>query len=379
LAAAAVSDRLNGLVLILNVPRQSMDPYGEGCGVAQAWTDLPLDQPIVIEGAAGPALALSTEPLPAGAPAIITYEAVAPRRANHLIADLLDRLDQVARELFPAWLPAAAMLDGPAGAGVVAVRSIALRAARDGDHFGPFLADLAERALGGAPAPERFTPEVRAAELSKVIARSFDRRRMAVLILLPSRLTWENEQALGSAGRWLADNGRMGIWFAAGPPGAIDDLARVPFRPATVGVAPIEVAGVDEPTAGVLGYPAIAGRPHPASRAEQTLEDALARVDWAVGREWNQVHQAHPLTNPVRVDLLWRAERCVVEIDGAEHREPLRFADDRQRDVQLQLAGYAVLRFTNTQVVHHRDLVMSQLRQFLDGRRAVNRERAIHE
>ena len=32
----------------------------------------------------------------------------------------------------------------------------------------------------------------------------------------------------------------------------------------------------------------------------------------------------------------------------------------------LQLAGYAVLRFTNTQVIQHRDLVLSQIRQFLD-------------
>jgi very-short-patch-repair endonuclease len=348
--------------------------------VAQAWTELPLDQPIVIEGPAAHTLALSIEPLPADAPAVITYEAAAPRRAAHLIDDLLDQLDRVARELFPAWLPTAAVIDDPAGAGAIAVRSIALRAARDDDRFGPFLADLAERALRGTPARERFTPEVRAAELAKVIARSFDRRRMAILIALPAGLTSENEQAFVSAGRWLADNGRYGIWFAGGALGSIDNVARVPFPAMVSGSALTEASAVSEYSGGnAVGYPAIAGRPHPASQAEQSLETALARVDWAAGREWNQVHQAHPLTNPVRVDLLWRAERCVVEIDGAEHREPLRFANDRQRDVQLQLAGYAVLRFTNTQVVHHRDLVMSQLRQFLDGRRAVHRERAIHE
>jgi very-short-patch-repair endonuclease len=348
--------------------------------VAQAWTDLPLDKPIVIEGPHASTLTLSIEPLPAEAPAVITYEAAAPRRAAQVIDDLLDRLDRVARQLYPAWLPAAALLDDPAGAGTVAVRSIALRDARAGGHFGPFLADLAERALLGAAARDRFTPETRAAELAKVIARSFGRTRAAILVSLPTKLTPENEQALVSAGRWLADSGRFGIWFAGGGLGSIDDVVRVPFQPPAPDAAvTVESGADDDAAADVVGYPAIAGRPHPASRAEQSLEAALAGVDWAAGREWNQQHQVHPLTNPVRVDLLWRAERCVVEIDGAEHRDRERFANDRQRDVQLQLAGYAVLRFTNTQVVQHRDLVMSQLRQFLDRRRAEHRERTIHE
>src|SRR4051812_25778127 len=105
-------------------------------------------------------MALSMDPLPSDAPAVVTYEATAPRRASHLIADLLNQLDRVARELYPAWLPAAAVIDDPAGAGAVAVRSIALRAARDGGYFGPFLADLAKRALRGTPGRQRFTAEV---------------------------------------------------------------------------------------------------------------------------------------------------------------------------------------------------------------------------
>ncbi len=325
-------------------------------------------------------MTLSLEPLPAEAPAVVTYEAVAPRRAADLVDDLLGRLDQAARELYPAWLPAAAAIDDPAGAGVTAVRSIALRDARHGGHFGPFLADLAERALRGVVPRARFAPERRAAELAKVLARSFGRARVAILIHLPPELTSVNEQAFVSAARWLADSSGFGVWFAGGDLGSIHDVARVRFRPPVTGVVVSGEPSVDEDPAEVaIGYPAIAGQPHPASRAEQSLEAALAGVDWAAGREWNQLYQAHPLTNPIRVDLLWRAEHCVVEIDGAEHRQPERFAADRQRDVQLQLAGYAVLRFTNTQVVHHRDLVMSQIRQFLDARRVEHREGAIHE
>jgi len=123
-----------------------------------------------------------------------------------------------------------------------------------------------------------------------------------------------------------------------------------------------------------LRYPALAGQPHPGSRAEQALEAALDRCSWAEGRAWNQDHQPHPLTNPVRVDLIWAQERCVVEIDGHEHRTAIRFAQDRQRDVRLQLAGYAVLRFTNAQVLADMKTVLFQIEQFLHSRRVGTRE-----
>jgi very-short-patch-repair endonuclease len=69
------------------------------------------------------------------------------------------------------------------------------------------------------------------------------------------------------------------------------------------------------------------------------------------------------------VDLLWPVERCVIEIDGPEHRDPLRFEADRQRDVQLQLDGYAVLRFTNARIKHDVHAVVRQIGEFLQARR----------
>ncbi|MET7396357.1 DUF559 domain-containing protein [Dactylosporangium sp. NPDC005572] len=297
------------------------------------------------------------EPLPANAPAIVRWTAPPRPRAATVVAALLIELDRIARELFSAWLPEAADIDSAAGAGAAAVRSIALKAAQARGHFGPFLADLAERSLrrrAGLTGP--YSPEVRAAELAKVIADAYGRHRTAILI----RVDDEADQALAAAGRWLCDAG-FGIWFTGWLP-RTDAVEVVRFAaPVDVG-EPLE----DEP----VSYPAIAGRPHPASRAEQLLEASLAPLAWAADREWNQTYQPHPLTNPIRVDLLWRAERLMVEIDGAEHCQPARFAADRQRDVLLQLDGYAVLRFTNHQVLTHRDLVLRQIEQFLAGRRA---------
>jgi very-short-patch-repair endonuclease len=84
---------------------------------------------------------------------------------------------------------------------------------------------------------------------------------------------------------------------------------------------------------------------------------------------WNHSYQSNALRNPVRLDLLWPAERCVVEIDGPEHCEPARFEADRRRDVQLQLDGYAVLRFTNARVRHDVEAVVDQIGKFIQARR----------
>jgi very-short-patch-repair endonuclease len=52
-----------------------------------------------------------------------------------------------------------------------------------------------------------------------------------------------------------------------------------------------------------------------------------------------------------KVDFLWQDCALVVEVDGyAWHRSPTAFAEDRERDVELVLAGYRVLRFTWTHV-----------------------------
>ena len=113
----------------------------------------------------------------------------------------------------------------------------------------------------------------------------------------------------------------------------------------------------------------LAGSPHHASQIELTLENALCRQAWAAARQWNQTYRVHTLANPVRPDLLWAEERLIVEIDGPEHLDPVHFAADRRRDVDLQLAGYAVLRFTNADVEHDVGAVVSRIERFVNSRR----------
>jgi very-short-patch-repair endonuclease len=360
--------------------------------VVRSWSELSPGR-VMWAGADAEAIEVAIDPLPAPGPAIVTYAAGAARSVAELAGAVLGELEQAALALYPAWLPGAEGVDGPGGSGVAAVRALALRKAAASDHFGPFLADLAARALAGETgvrAGRRFGAEVRVAGLARVLADSFGRQWTAIVVRVPEGLPDAGQEVLVSGCEWLAGRGGLGVLLAGAPLPGVDRLRTVrllqdcppierPLQvlPETVRllhdlsgpVRPVREGAEGVPASGTLGFPAVAGRPHPASVSERALEEALASRAWAAGRAWNQTYQPHPLAAPIRVDLLWQAERCVVEVDGPDHRRALKFADDRRRDVLLQLAGYAVLRFTDSHVLTDPDAVVRQIELFLRSRR----------
>jgi Uncharacterized protein conserved in bacteria len=306
-----------------------------------------------------------------------------------MVATVLCELETAAVRSFPSWLPEAACITEPGGAGVHAVRALALRMASVTPHFGPFLADLAEVSLHGADPSNaartrlstRFPPETRAAGLARVLAAGYARPRMSLLVHVPQGLSGRAEETLVTGCEWLAHRGEFGIWLTGAPLATVDRIPEMIIRPSTCGAAihhhrsglhgtPVDQVGPDPAVPRpAMSYPQVTGTPHPASTAERTLEAALATCDWAAGRMWNQLYQSNPLANPIRIDLLWRDERCAVEIDGEDHRSAGKYATDRMRDVQLQSDGYAVLRFTNDQVMADTEAVVGRLRKFIQTRR----------
>ncbi len=336
------------------------------------WAELPVGRVVWLVGADPDAIALSAADPPGDGPAIVTYRMSAAASPAEVVGAALDELERVALELYPAWLPGAAGIRSAGGAGGAAVRALAMRLAAATGQFGPFLADLAEGALrGAAPHSGRFGPEVRAAGLAQVIATSFSRPQAALLIWWPDDLPPGGDRPLVAGCRWLADWSGLGVWLIGRRPGEAADVEVVEVElPDSVAGLASEVSpawiGPPEPAA---SYPAVAGRPHPASKAEHALESALATRAWASGRVWNQPYAPDPLVSPIRIDLLWAAERCAVEIDGPEHCHPLRFAADRRRDVALQLDGYAVLRFTNAQVLDDVQAVVAKVERLIRSRR----------
>lgn len=380
------------------------------------WTHSPAGRVTRLRGASIEVIELALSPLPDDAPAVLTFRPPAAASAAEVVACALDELESAAMRLFPAWLPAATHLEGPGGGGVPAVRALAVEQAAGTRHFGPFLADLAERALraraesrppgraahpsrGGPvaasvagpsgqgstplglhpdaaagmprrqPIAARFAPEVRAAGLARVAAESYRRAGAALLVDVPAGLTAPQQLALAAAGEWLAAHGGFAVWLAGAD---LPHAARVTVHPVRLPehVAELVATADDHPVAGpppaTLTYPPVEGRPRADSAAETALEAALVEAAWAAGRIWNRRYAARP---HYVIDLVWPDERCAVEIDGDEHRGPRKFAHDRRRDVLLQLDGFAVLRFTNDQVLTELGQVLAHLEQYLRSRR----------
>lgn len=405
------------------------------------------------------------DPLPDDAPAIVAYR---PLPMGSLAAGqraLLADLEAVAATMYPAWLPGAEHIESAGGSGAAAVRALARRAATEADVFAPYLAELAERALRGSPAPRAstFPPDVRAAGAAWAIARGFQRQRL-VLLVDPSAPTVPigDQKRLLELLTWFTYQGRAGVWLTARPADASGGRTRalacpasgrphpvdgpvptVPWpagprrtpRPARApagqasaapgGAAPRSSSSrtsparssltrtspprstppratpappSDEPAvsrtpfagsgsgatarrspAGASGaramLPAVVGQPHPASRAERRLENALTARPWAGGRAWNQPYRSTPLSDLHYLDLIWRAERLVVEVDGPEHRGLSHYESDRRRDNELQFDGFVVLRFTNSRIFDDVDTVVDEIERHVQASRQTPEER----
>lgn len=326
-----------------------------------ALVDLPTDRVIHLGGIDSATVADALDPLPPGAPAVSAYHVETAPSASDLVGRLLDDCERAARLLLPSWLPSARAITGRSRLDTAAVRAVALGTAAASPHFGPFLADLAEAALHDTPmVPGRHAVEVRAAGIARVLAASYARDRFA-LVVTAEPMSVPEQHALATACDWLTERGRIGIWLIGDPIPAIDR-----FPVVRIGTARPAVTDAPSPTR--LRLPAPPGLPHPGSDTEKMLESALARCDWAHDRLWNKTWSSGPLDAPIRVDVLFPNARCVVEIDGPEHRRPAKFAADRQRDVDLQLAGYAVLRFTNEHVRHDVASVVEKIARYVSAR-----------
>jgi very-short-patch-repair endonuclease len=68
------------------------------------------------------------------------------------------------------------------------------------------------------------------------------------------------------------------------------------------------------------------------------------------------------------VDFLWRAQKRVVEVDGyAFHSARGAFERDRRKDVDLELAGFPVTRFTHDQVRYEPDDTLTRTHRVVFG------------
>ena len=340
------------------------------CGETLSLAHIPTDQIVRLVGLSDEQFAVVLDPLPDGAPVVIRYRFPGvPLRQQDVVDDVLNQLESAALDFFPAWLPEAAVISERSDFDRRVVQKLARRLASGREHFGPFVAHMAEAAVRGCAPAKRFGPEIRARGLARIIADSYGREGVVLFLGAANEPSVDEQQrCVAAACEWLVAHGGIGVWLA---PGALPLVDRYPTWQLSVPryLGALSVDGLVEMQAPSTEFPPLAGRPHPASAAERTLERCLTQCEWAVGRTWNQQYASHSLAPPIRVDLMWPDERCVVEIDGHDHRGSLKYAADRRRDNGLMPDGYAVLRFTNDEISDDPQRVLAIIEQLLIMRR----------
>lgn len=249
--------------------------------------------------------------------------------AGPIVGRILDDLSDLALASWPAWPPSS----------LASWRRAADRLAAAGRR--PRFARLPPRTQFAALYPAAASP---------VLVFSVDPTRSVRAAPAIAAAEWARE-----------GGGAVLILFAAAPPAA-PPWDRVLYGALTLDAAP------PTPAATRLVVPprdAVAG-----SAIEQRMRRAIGDDPGLSGLFDHEVTlRLGPLGPTPRVDMVWRAGKIVVELDGHEHERNPTYAADRHRDYELTAAGYLVLRLTNAEVEFDLARCLAKVRRFVDLRR----------
>jgi very-short-patch-repair endonuclease len=107
----------------------------------------------------------------------------------------------------------------------------------------------------------------------------------------------------------------------------------------------------------------------PALETDRTRSELERRLLALCRRHRLPPPQVNVRVGSFTVDFLWAERRLIVEVDGYRaHRTRSAFESDRARDVELQLLGYQVARFTWRQLTERPREVAGALRKLLARR-----------
>lgn len=288
-------------------------------------------------------------------------------RDARVLEEVVTKLEAAVAALYPAWLTEADGIVSASGAGRPALEAVARAEAARSNLFGPYLLAMADHALrrSGGELDGQFAAEIRIRECHKLFLRAYGTAHAAIIVDLAPELPDARLAEAQQAALFLAAQKGFRIWLTGA---GLSQLERIPQRMTQRidGAAKLPVSTVSsEPH-----FTPLSGKPHPWSVTENRLEAFLSRRDWAVGRAWNARWSDGALSNPITVDLIWKAERLVVEFDGPDHLAPEKYLRDRQRDRALLAAGFSVLRFTNEEIAGDLAGKASEIERFLTRARA---------
>ena len=221
-----------------------------------------------------------------------------------------------------------------------------------------------------APLPSGFGQEVQFSQLSLAIAPI---RLAMAFYVVDEQAKRERIEGLAKAATWAAENSNARI--AVIVPAAWEQWTELDaVRRGSISLAADKPKNIlnrleQAENRGEL-VPPLDGAPHPASRGEQLLANKLHRDAELDGLFVFNTPVATIRESRPRVDLLWPEGRVVVEVDGYQyHSDRWRFSADRNRDYELIISGYLVLRLPHDEVVADPELSLEKIRDIVRFRR----------
>jgi very-short-patch-repair endonuclease len=167
---------------------------------------------------------------------------------------------------------------------------------------------------------------------------------------------------LARAGEWFAQNTQARVCILVPPALALGkELDSVSYLAIDLPQPAVLTARATNRPPDVWIWP-FHGRPHPCSKGEQLLAEGI-NSDAALRSLFSFNQPVRTVRNQVYiVDLLWDAGRLVVEVDGYHwHSSRDAFRNDRHRDFELALSGYAVLRLAHDEVLEDVPRALSKI------------------
>lgn len=292
---------------------------------------------------------------------VVQAWAVLPEQ-EQLIDDVLHSLADIARANWPFWyrLPTASALATLSASTIDMTAFLPIQPTRQ-----PIARRWTKAAglactAGKPPLLPEFT---RGQQLSQ-LALALDPGNLLILLAvhdlhpLPYRLL-----GLARAATWIATATAARVAVLAPIELATHTgLESIAYAATTLVDQPTQPVALSDESAKSTIWP-IQGRPHPFSPGEQLLAARLRQEpDLATLFECNEYIET-VCQSRYWVDLLWRAGQLVIEIDGYRtHSSRTAFGHDRQRDYELLLSGYRVLRLPHDEVMAAIDQVVEKIR-----------------
>lgn len=288
---------------------------------------------------------------------------------SQAIADVVTTLAQVAFELWPAWYQDDLFVEFGHSATDILMNKFAcsnLQATRENISLPWLKASIQACQHQKIPALNNFSHGLQLSQLAFVLEPDG-----IILAIADSQPSSHCLLGLAKAVTWIAEHTSSRIILLLPESLATsNELESILYGAVTLPTTESEFQQVKTPQEAKHTIFPIHGRPHPFSPGEQKLATLLAQdLELASLFKFNQRLQTVRLSNYM-VDLLWAKGRVVVEIDGYRHHgNRFGFRSDRNRDYELLISDYIVLRLPHDDVMSDAEIAIEKIRDVVRFRR----------